>query len=604
MDVGSRIDGRYEVQSVLASGGMATVFVVRHLELGSLHALKVLHIPSPDFRQRLLQEGRLQAKLRHPNIVAVSDTLEMDGNPAIVMEYVDGPALDQWLRGPTPLDQAERLFLGILAAVDHAHRMGVVHRDLKPANVLLAPLSGGHLPKVADFGIAKVVKDVLDSKDAGRVKTRSGMMMGTPAYMAPEQIESAAQVGPQADIFALGCILYELVLGRPAFVGAHVLALLTKSREGYYDDPARIDPDLPPRVVEAIRGSLVPEPTDRIQSCADLARILTDGRVNTLSGTGEASSDGPFEASHVPYGHYPKGQGSDAGLVRPTMAPGTLDDLPDPGLKPEGTPATAGRSPASVPTAPVRTPTIRVHRQPLLPVLVLLGLGLSALALGGVAIAGIAGFAWWQLQPRDVAVAEDPVVVTVPEPAPDSPEPAPTPSPASPAPVAVQPSPAPATPVAAPQPAPMVAPPSPSPAPAPAAPTPTPQPIEAGTPGGWQLQVHSHWTAASTAKGAVQVAAAPKQTLLLVDVTVHNGTEGDVEPMLPFRLQLAGSAYETSSRCNAALPKAMASDQEFRSGRRTRGTLCFEVPKGARTKGATLSFSSGLEQGPQATSSL
>jgi eukaryotic-like serine/threonine-protein kinase len=320
VETGRIIDGRYEVERTLASGGMATVHVVRHLSLDSKHALKILHIPSPDIRERLLLEGRLQARLRHPNIVAVTDTLTIDGAPGLILELVEGPALDEWLASQRPsLDEAEAIFLGILAAVDHAHRHGVVHRDLKPANVLLAPLAGGFLPKVADFGIAKVVEDILGEK-GGRQKTRTGVAMGTPAYMSPEQIEGARDLGPAADVFALGCILYELVVGKPAFDGPTLLSVLTASREGFYDDPADVTPELPERFVAAIRGALAPELDERIPDCATLARVLTAGRVGSLSGAGPVvDARAPFEPRA-----YPRGLGSNPRRSQETFG---ADDL-------------------------------------------------------------------------------------------------------------------------------------------------------------------------------------------------------------------------------------------------------------------------------------
>jgi serine/threonine protein kinase len=132
---------RYSVEAMIGRGGMAVVYRVRHTSLGSHHALKVLTLGGPGVRERLMQEGRLQAQLRHPNIVAVTDVLEVGGNPALVLELVDGPTLDGWLDANPrpPLDIAEAMFRGVVNAVHAAHARGLVHRDLKPANVLLAP---------------------------------------------------------------------------------------------------------------------------------------------------------------------------------------------------------------------------------------------------------------------------------------------------------------------------------------------------------------------------------------------------------------------------------------------------------------------------------
>ena len=190
---------------------MAAVYLGRHAQLDSLHAIKVLFITAPQIRERLLREGRVQANLRHPNIVSVTDVLEVQGAPALVMEYVDGPALDAWLLEHKPtIDEALWLFRGIVRGVSAAHERGVVHRDLKPANILLSRTNEGIVPKVTDFGLVKSVSDT-------KGHTQTGLALGTPEYMAPEQIRDASEVDQRADMFALGCILYELVCHRRAF---------------------------------------------------------------------------------------------------------------------------------------------------------------------------------------------------------------------------------------------------------------------------------------------------------------------------------------------------------------------------------------------------
>ena len=155
----------------------------------------------------------------------------------------------------------------------YAHDQGLVHRDLKPANVLLAPMSGTtYLPKVTDFGIVKVLQSW--QAERGGPATQTGVAMGTPAYMAPEQLESTRTVDARADIFALGCILYELVCGEPAFSGPTTLAVMVKAQEGEYVDPAEVAQGVDERFYKAIRSCLVPDPELRIPDCATLARVL------------------------------------------------------------------------------------------------------------------------------------------------------------------------------------------------------------------------------------------------------------------------------------------------------------------------------------------
>jgi tRNA A-37 threonylcarbamoyl transferase component Bud32 len=268
---------RYRVEAVLGRGGTATVFKVRHRTLGTQRALKVLHVSNIKMQERLTQEARILSALEHPNIVRVIDALEIQGMPGVLMEFVDGAPLDRQLaEGKLPLDQAEEVFLGILAAVERAHKAGIIHRDLKPANVLLSREDGKLVPKVADFGIAKIVAEV-DSEaslGSGQRLTKTGSAMGTPAYMAPEQIRDAANVDQRADIFALGCILYELVTGHLAFEAPDWLQTFNAISDGRYRSPREWVPDLPARIELAIRFALARDVEDRAKDCAALRATL------------------------------------------------------------------------------------------------------------------------------------------------------------------------------------------------------------------------------------------------------------------------------------------------------------------------------------------
>jgi serine/threonine protein kinase len=271
---GQRID-RYTVESVLGHGGTAVVYRVRHQQLGSQHALKVLSIASGAIRQRLLREGQVQAALQHTNIVTVTDVLEVGGNPGLLMEFIDGPALDQAMkRYRISRRDALTLFRGIVAGVRAAHRHGLVHRDLKPANVLLFQSPEGFIPKVTDFGLAKVV--VGEGAQVGQ--TRQGIAMGTPAYMAPEQIRDAATVDQRADLFSLGCILYELLTGARAFPGDQALEIYNHIVVGRYAPPEELVPDLPDPLIRAIDGCLTVEKEARIPDCETLLAVLAGRR--------------------------------------------------------------------------------------------------------------------------------------------------------------------------------------------------------------------------------------------------------------------------------------------------------------------------------------
>ncbi len=261
--VGDKVE-RYTVERRIGAGGMATVYLVRHETLDSLHALKVLHQGD---RERLLREGRLQSKLRHPNVVAVTDVIQVGDAMGLMMEYVDGPTLATWMRRHPPTrEQALEIFGGIVEGVTQAHRLGVVHRDLKPGNVLLERLPrGGWRPKVADFGIATAA-----GLEGGL--TRTGVVMGTPDYMAPEQMRGRCD--HRGDLYALGAILYELLHHKPAFKGETFYDLVLKVGTG---DHGPLDPLSEP-VRKAVTGCLEPNADRRIPDCVVLRAVLAGER--------------------------------------------------------------------------------------------------------------------------------------------------------------------------------------------------------------------------------------------------------------------------------------------------------------------------------------
>jgi len=271
LNIGDTVE-RYKVEGVLGHGGVATVYKVRHTELGTLHALKMLQVGNTATRDRLLKEGRTQAALMHTNVVRVTDILRVGDNPGLVMEYVDGPSLQQHLeKNPPELDRGLRLFRGIVRGVAAAHYQGIIHRDLKPANVLLAVTHEGIVPKVADFGL---LKSFAAPKNDGSPRTGTGMSMGTPQYMAPEQVRDASRVDQRADLFSLGVILYELVCGETPFKGSTMLDVMNNITMGRFTAPERLVPGLPPPVRQAVVTLLSPEPEDRYDSCDDLLQAM------------------------------------------------------------------------------------------------------------------------------------------------------------------------------------------------------------------------------------------------------------------------------------------------------------------------------------------
>ncbi len=270
-----RVVDRYVIEELLGQGGVGVVYRVRHRQLGTLHALKVLHPGADGMRRRFELEGLVQARLRHPNIVAVSDVLELDGMPALLMEYVAGPTLEHLaMTRRLGLEEIDGIAEGVFAGVEAIHRHGLVHRDLKPANILLQPTPQGFLPKVTDFGLAKVLDR---ARDDGR--TQVNAIMGTPGYMPPEQIRDVANVGPAADVFALGAILYELVGGRSAFRRDNVFDTFKAVDSGDYTPLGQLRAEAPERVLRAVVRALRTDPDERPPSVEALRSLWRGGGV-------------------------------------------------------------------------------------------------------------------------------------------------------------------------------------------------------------------------------------------------------------------------------------------------------------------------------------
>ncbi|MCB9671597.1 MAG: protein kinase [Alphaproteobacteria bacterium] len=287
LDVGEQVD-RYEVVRLLGAGAMARVYEVRHVALNAPCAMKVLQVAHGSICERMLREGRVQASLRHRNVVSVMDTLVVDGLPALVMELVDGPDLDRFIqeRSPIPLDLVLSLGEGVVKGVRAAHRAGHLHRDLKPANVLVSREDDEWVPRVADFGLTKALGDPSGPSSA----TRTGQVMGSPAYMAPEQARDAKGVDVRADVFSLGCILYELVTGERAFDGPDYVATLARIATGAYVPVRDLRPDLPVGMAEAIEGSLVVDREARIPDCDTLLAVWRGERGFEVTPSGPADT--------------------------------------------------------------------------------------------------------------------------------------------------------------------------------------------------------------------------------------------------------------------------------------------------------------------------
>lgn len=260
-------EGRYELESKLGAGGMALVYRAHDHELDRPVAIKVLaeHVSGdPDVRERFLREAKLAARLSHPNVVNVFHQGEEGGRPYIVMEYVEGSTLAEEVkrRGRLPYAEAVELVIQACAGLEHAHANDLIHRDIKPQNLLLR---GDGTLKVADFGIARAAE--------GTQLTQAGTVLGTAAYVSPEQA-AGAPVTHAADIYSLGAVLYELVAGRPPHTFETFQELAFKHQQGHIDNLRSSTPDVPRGLDEIVLRCLAREPAARPSSAAELAQQL------------------------------------------------------------------------------------------------------------------------------------------------------------------------------------------------------------------------------------------------------------------------------------------------------------------------------------------
>ena len=275
--------GRFVVLDLLGRGSNASVYLVRDGRDGSTRALKLLDYMSEARIRRLMVEGELQVALRHPNVVEVYETLSEGDHLGLVMEFIDGPTLAEMLaRRSLTVEESDRLAQGILRGVRAVHRRGAIHRDLKPSNILLQRTESGLVPKVADFGLAKALRQ----DDFRGSITQSGQMMGSPPYMSPEQIRASKHVDARADVFSLGIILYQMATGERPFQREDVLELFACISEGVYTPPRERVPELPDRMVSAIHGALMADVDARIQSTEELLDVWlarTEGPADTCA---------------------------------------------------------------------------------------------------------------------------------------------------------------------------------------------------------------------------------------------------------------------------------------------------------------------------------
>ena len=263
------LGGRYELDGVVGRGGMAEVYRARDIRLDRIVAVKTLRedlARDQTFQARFRREAQSAASLNHPSIVAVYDTGEdMMGPtpvPYIVMEYVDGRTLRDLLRDDRRLlpERALEITDGVLRALDYSHRNGIVHRDIKPGNVMLTRT--GEV-KVMDFGIARAVSD------AQATMTQTAQVIGTAQYLSPEQARGE-RVDARSDLYSAGCLLYELLTGRPPFTGDSPVAIAYQHVRENPIPPSRVDPEIPAWADSIVLKAMAKDPGDRYQSAGEM----------------------------------------------------------------------------------------------------------------------------------------------------------------------------------------------------------------------------------------------------------------------------------------------------------------------------------------------
>ena len=295
---------RYEVGALLGTGGMANVYEAHDRLLDRRVALKLLRtdLPEGNGRQSVLSEARAAASFTHPHALAVYDIGRDEHRPFIVMELVEGCSLAELLarRGQLPPEQAVAVAGQTLAALEAAHRRGLVHRDIKPANILLP---GCRVPddmdadtgvKLADFGIAKGIREA-----AGEM-TLAGKVIGTPTYLSPEQV-SGRSATPQSDLYSVGVVLYEMLAGRPPFTSESPVGVALAHQQQEPDDLGQVRDDLPAGLVALVHQALHKDPYERYGSAGDMRQALRGWR-GGAAGVAPTLVDRPVAAAAEPRG--------------------------------------------------------------------------------------------------------------------------------------------------------------------------------------------------------------------------------------------------------------------------------------------------------------
>jgi len=291
---GQVLEGKYTILRQIGGGGMGMVYEAEHIALNVRVAVKVLHpteADDPNVLARFKSEARSAAGIRHRNVVEVTDFgLTPDRRPFFVMEYLNGESLADRLDKRKALSEREAVEIldQILCGLSAAHKKGIIHRDLKPENVWLAQSEdGAETVKILDFGIAKIVGNALtkrlETQDLEvRPQTQRGVVLGTPGYMAPESITVGGSADARSDLFAVGVLLYEMIVGRRPFNGVTVHEIMLATATAPVPQPSAIVPDISVPMERLILTSLAKSPEDRFQSAEEFLQYLTAAAVGRI----------------------------------------------------------------------------------------------------------------------------------------------------------------------------------------------------------------------------------------------------------------------------------------------------------------------------------
>lgn len=267
--------GKYVINGFAGKGATSFVYEARPADGFEKVAVKVLHphlLADPAKRRKFYQEARIMMRMRHTNVVNFREILEIDGHLAYVMEYIDGPTLEEWMRTRAKsANQMELacLFSDILRGLSHAHRHGVVHRDIKPANVLIATQGKRLVAKVIDFGLARFSDQPISAQDRSKIA-------GTAAYISPEEVSDPDNVGQSSDIYSLGVMLYEAACGQRPFAEEDPRELLEAHASRVPRSPREVNPALSPEFENVILRTLSKRPDSRFDSAPEMIQALQD----------------------------------------------------------------------------------------------------------------------------------------------------------------------------------------------------------------------------------------------------------------------------------------------------------------------------------------